>query len=71
MKKKLIAITLAVIAICALMYTEYRYIMVNIHPYYGEGNTLYLEVFDRVDEYSVEDEFQIDKANLVDIMDRY
>jgi hypothetical protein len=38
-----------------LMFAEYRFIMLNIHPYLGENNTVYLEVFGQIDEYYVED----------------
>lgn len=48
--KKLIA----AILILALMYAEYRCIMVNITPSVDNG-TVYLEVFGQVDEYEMED----------------
>lgn len=51
MKKKLLTIILAVIALLGIMYAEYRYIMCNQHPYYGEDGTLYIEVFGQVDSY--------------------
>jgi len=37
------------------MFAEYRYIMTNIKPYVGDNNTVYLEVFDQVDEYYAEE----------------
>lgn len=46
--KRLIIIT---IAILVLMYAEYRFIMLNICPYRGSNGTVYLEIFERVDEY--------------------
>lgn len=49
--KKLVAITLIIVAMLGIMFAEYRYIMCNIKPYRGEGGTVYLEVFDHVDEY--------------------
>lgn len=55
MKRKIITILIAFVAIFALMYAEYRYIMVNIIPYRGNGNTIYLEIFNQVDEYYVEE----------------
>lgn len=55
MKRKIMAIIITFVAIIALMYAEYRYIMVNIHPYRGNENTIYLEIFDQVDEYYVEE----------------
>jgi hypothetical protein len=36
------------------MYAEYRYIMLNLSPYIGENNTVYIEVFNRVDEYNAD-----------------
>ena len=56
--KKLFKIILAVLAICALMFGEYRFIMLNIKPYIGHtdsnGGAVYLEIFDQVDEYYAE-----------------
>ncbi len=49
--KKLIATVLILVAVLGIMFAEYRYIMTNIKPYRGEGGTVYLEVFDQVDEY--------------------
>lgn len=49
--KKLVAITLIIVAMLGIMFAEYRYIMCNIKPYCDEGGTVYLEVFDHVDEY--------------------
>ena len=50
--KKLIAIALLVL----LMFVEYRWIMHNIYPSYGEDGFLHLEVFGCVDTYYVEEE---------------
>lgn len=49
--KRLIVILLM---LAALMYAEYRYIMCNICPYNGDNGTVYLEIFDNVDEYYAE-----------------
>lgn len=49
--KKLIALILIILGI---MYAEYRYIMVNLRPYKVDNGTLYIEIFDNVDEYYVE-----------------
>lgn len=54
--KKLIRITALILAILALMYAEYRYIMTHQHIYHGEDNTIYAEVFGQVDEYCIEKE---------------
>lgn len=49
--KKLIKIALALVVLLGIMFAEYRYIMTHITPYRGEGGTVYLEIFDNVDEY--------------------
>lgn len=54
MEKKIIKIIFAVIFLISLMFTEYRYIMLNIHPYLGENNTVYLEIFNNIDTYYAE-----------------
>ena len=53
--KKLIALALITLALLGIMFAEYRYIMCNIKPYRGENGTVYLEVFDQVDEYYAEE----------------
>ena len=53
MKKLGITVSI-VVAIFTLMYAEYRYIMCNQCPYRGEGGTIYIEMFGRVDEYYAE-----------------
>ena len=50
MKKAIIII----LAIIMLMFAEYRFIMLNLCPYYGENNTIYVEIFGQVDEYYAE-----------------
>lgn len=50
--KKLIALALLLV----LMFAEYRYIMHNISPSWGEDGFLHLEVFGCVDTYYVEEE---------------
>lgn len=54
MKKKIIKIISGILILISLMFAEYRYIMVNIHPYIGKNNTVYLEIFERTDEYYAE-----------------
>ena len=49
MKKLIILVT-----ILALMFVEYRYIMVNLHPYYDNGS-LCLEFMGQVDTYHIEE----------------
>jgi hypothetical protein len=53
--KKAITIIVAIIMLLGIMFAEYRYIMTNINPYKGDGNTVYLEVFGQVDEYEMEE----------------
>ena len=55
MKHKIFNIIIAIIIILTLMFGEYRFIMHNIHPYLGENNTVYLEIFEQVDTYYAED----------------
>lgn len=45
-------IILAILILAALMYAEYRYIMLSISPSVGDNGTVYLEVFGQVDEYN-------------------
>ena len=51
MKRKLTVIIAAMLAVAALMYAEYRYIMCNQKPYRGDNGTVYIEIFCNVDEY--------------------
>ena len=55
MKKKMLYVTIGIIAMLLLMIAEYQYIMQNIYPYKGDNGTLYLEVFGQVNEYYMED----------------
>ena len=56
MKEKIInIITVILVLVFCLIYAEYRLIMQNIRPYIGENNTVYLEIFEQVDEYYAED----------------
>lgn len=40
-----------VAALVMLMYAEYRYIMVNLCPYYAEDGSLCIEFMGQVDSY--------------------
>lgn len=51
MVKKII---LTVLILAAIMYAEYRYIMLNLSPSISDNGTVYIEIFDQVDEYCVE-----------------
>ena len=44
-------IILAILVLAALMYAEYRYIMLNLAPSIGDNGTVYIEIFEQVDEY--------------------
>lgn len=52
--KKFIKIVIGTIIILSLMFAEYRFIMHNIHPYFGNDGTLYLEFYGMIDEYYAE-----------------
>jgi hypothetical protein len=54
MKKNIVKIIAGILIVISLMFAEYRFIMVNIHPYIGENNTVYLEIFNNIDEYYAE-----------------
>ena len=49
MKKIITAVTI-VIALAALMFSEYRFIMHNIQPYYADGY-VYIDFLGHVDAY--------------------
>ena len=49
--KKLIALILSIVLLTTIMFAEYRYIMTNLHPYKGNSNIIYIEIFGQVDEY--------------------
>lgn len=49
--KKAITIILALVVLLGIMYGEYRYIMTNMHPYKGNSNIIYVEIFGQVYEY--------------------
>lgn len=54
MKKNIIKLISGILIIISLMFIEYRYIMLNICTYIGENNTVYLEIFNNIDEYHAE-----------------
>ena len=49
--KKIAKFLIIFMAVLCIMFAEYRYIMCHIKPYRGDGGTVYLEVFEQVDEY--------------------
>lgn len=52
--KKIAKFIIILVAVLCIMFVEYRYIMTHIHPYYGKDGTVYLEIFDQVDEYDAD-----------------
>lgn len=55
MKKKIAKIIAGILILLLVMFAEYRYIMLNICPYIGKDNTVYIEIFEQVDVYDAED----------------
>lgn len=53
--KKIAKFVIILVALLCIMFAEYRYIMTSIKPYVGKDNTVYLEVFDQVDEYHADE----------------
>ena len=49
--KKIVKFVIILVAVLGIMFAEYRFIMLNIKPYRGECGTVYLEIFNQVDEY--------------------
>lgn len=47
-------VALFIIILLVLMFAEYRYIMHNIYPSYGDDGFLHLEVFGQIDTYYIE-----------------
>lgn len=56
---KRMATIVAVVA--ALMFAEYRFIMVNLHPYYAEDGYLCIEFMGQTDSYYAEPIFDVDR----------
>ena len=54
--KKFIKFFIILLALIALMFAEYRYIMTNIKPYRGANSTVYIEIFEQIDEYELEEQ---------------
>ena len=65
--KKFITTILISVAVLVIMFAEYRYIMTHIKPYRGENGTVYIEIFDQVDEYYAD---KWEYRNLVPIADK-
>lgn len=56
MKKTVIII----VAILALMFAEYRFIMTNLKPYYADDGYLCIEFMGQTDSYYAEPIFEIE-----------
>lgn len=54
MKRKIVYTVIGILFIISLMFAEYRYIMLNLKPYFGERGTVYIEMFGRMEEYYAE-----------------
>lgn len=52
--KRLATIVVSLIVLTAVMYAEYRYIMVNLKPYYAEDGFLCIEFMGQTDAYYAE-----------------
>lgn len=52
--KKIARCILGAVLAAALLFAEYRFIMVNIHPYCDSSGTVYLELFGCIDEYQAD-----------------
>lgn len=52
--KRLATIVVSLIVLATLMYAEYRYIMVNLKPYYAEDGFLCIEFMGQTDAYYAE-----------------
>lgn len=52
--KKLTIATAILLTVAVLMFAEYRYIMVNLQPYYAEDGYLCIEFMGQTDAYYAE-----------------
>ncbi len=52
--KKLVVILTVLISVATLMFAEYRFIMVNLKPYYAEDGFLCIEFMGQTDSYYAE-----------------
>ena len=52
--KRVAAIAAALIVLAGLMFAEYRYIMVNLKPYYADDGYLCIEFMGQTDSYYAE-----------------
>ena len=52
--KKLVAILTVIVMLAALMFAEYRFIMCNQTPSWGDDGFLHIEFMGQVDTYYVE-----------------
>lgn len=54
MKKLFIKALVRILLLFSLMFTEYRFIMINLKPYISDNGTVYIEMFGNIDEYYTE-----------------
>ena len=52
--KRVATIVAALVILAALMFAEYRYIMVNLKPYYADDGYLCIEFMGQTDSYYAE-----------------
>jgi hypothetical protein len=52
--KRLAAIVIVLISLAVLMFAEYRFIMLNLRPYFAEDGFLCIEFMGQVDSYYAE-----------------
>lgn len=52
--KRLAVIVIVLISLAVLMFAEYRFIMLNLRPYFAEDGFLCIEFMGQVDSYYAE-----------------
>jgi len=52
--KRLAKVLITIVSIAVLMFAEYRFIMLNLRPYYAEDGFLCIEFMGQVDSYYAE-----------------
>ena len=52
--KRVATVVAALVILAALMFAEYRYIMVNLKPYYADDGYLCIEFMGQTDSYYAE-----------------
>lgn len=57
--KRVAVITAALIVLVGLMFAEYRFIMLNLKPYYADDGYLCIEFMGQTDSYYAEPIFSV------------